>query len=415
MLRGSLAALTLVAALASAAPSRAADREPQDPPAAEAPQPPEPAPPSYTPPLAPTEPPPAPTPAPDATGEQDGKTEEDGRAAPETPPPRSPFDPEETWLDAGHAFIERKLFAPVIRFDRFFSDERDLEPERSRSFLRFRNEVRFSDEGSPVFGTSIRASLKLPGLATWLDRLRLDIAGAAEDAGSALFPDGPGALAPDRVGRADAELRYGIWRGLLSRVDIGAGVLLELPPGVFGRARFRAAIPVRDLFLTRFAQTGYWRSDVGFGTSSHLDFERPLGPITLVRLAGRGEINQDRPDVVWTSELALLRSFGASRAVALGTGIEGATDAPVAVSRYRVFTRLRRDVWRRWLFAELEPEVGWPWSPVEGRHRVLAVYVRLELQFQGNDAPPRPEEGEDDGDPREPPDPPELRSTTPLR
>jgi len=58
---------------------------------------------------------------------------------------------------------------------------------------------------------------------------------------------------------------------------------------------------------------------------------------------------------------------------------------PVAVDRYRVFARYRRDFFRRWIFVELEPELGWPWSVDRGRHREIAGTVRLEVQFQGQD------------------------------
>jgi hypothetical protein len=330
-------------------------------------------------------------------------------APPKTLPPASPFDPEDSWVDAGHAFLEQKLFAPVLRLDRFFSDERELEAERSRSFLRFRNEFDLAEGGTRVFSTTVRASLRFPGIAKRLDRLRLDLDGESDDTGSALFPNADGSPGttprPARVGRFDAGLRYGIWRGLLSRVDLSAGVLLQLPPGVFTRARYRLAVPVENLFLTRFSETVFWRTDTHFGTSTQLDFERPLGPASVARLWSKGELTEVSRGIEWASELAFLRSIGPVRAVSAGAGIEGATRSRVGVEKYRVFTRFRRDVWRRWLFAEIEPEVGWPWNPIDGRHRVFAVAFRVELQFQGQEAPPDPEPGV-----REPADPVELRA-----
>ena len=37
---------------------------------------------------------------------------------------------EENWLDASHAFVAEQFFAPVLVFDRFFSDETALDAER---------------------------------------------------------------------------------------------------------------------------------------------------------------------------------------------------------------------------------------------------------------------------------------------
>jgi hypothetical protein len=364
--------------------------------------------PTATPTATPT-PTPTPTDTPVTPAPASGSTTAAPNAPPKTLPPTSPFKPEDSWVDAGHAFLEQKLFAPVLRLDRFFSDERDLEAERSRSFLRFRNELDVGQGGIRVFSTTIRASLRFPGLAKRLDRLRLDLDGESDDTGSALFPNADGSPGttprPSRVGRLDAGLRYGIWRGLLSRVDLSAGVLLRLPPGMFTRARYRLALPVDGVFLTRFSESVFWRTDTHFGTSTQLEFERPLGPASLARLWSKGELTEVSRGVEWASELALLRSIGPVRAISVGTGLEGATRSPVGVDKYRVFTRFRRDVWRRWLFAEVEPEVGWPWNPIDGRHRVLAVAFRLELQFQGQEAAPEPGPGT-----REPADPVELRA-----
>jgi hypothetical protein len=354
-------------------------------------------------------------------GTKDGTAQGAPKAPPQQPPssqsapaaagPPSPFSPEDTWWDLGHAILERRLFAPVARLDRFFSDERELEHERSRSFLRFRNVLRFSQDGDPVYGVNVRADLRLPGLNRWLDRLRLVIAGESDDTSSALFPNDPNAapIRGNRVGQANAELRYGIWDGLVAHLDLGGGVLFRLPPGVFGRVRYRVSLPVADLFLTRFATTGFWRTDTRFGTSGALELERPLGPASLARIGGSGELSEVSRGVEWASEIAFLRTIGPRRAISLGAVMEGATDAPVAVDRYRIYTRLRRELWRRWIFAEVEPEIGWPWDVDAGRHRVLAVTLRLEVQFQGTELA----QGERRAA-REPADPP-MASDDPAR
>ena len=89
----------------------------------------------------------------------------------------------------------------------------------------------------------------------------------------------------------------------------------------------------------------------------------------------------------------------------VGFGISGATEslAPSGVDVYRTYLRLRRDVYRKWIFVELVPEYQWPWTEVTG-HRIgfWDVAFRLEIQFQGRQAlPPEPP-----GVPPEPKDPP---------
>lgn len=371
----------LAAALLAAAAAPATSEEPPDP---DAPQPPAQSAPAQTAPTAPATPP---APAPEAPP-----------APPPDPsvPPKDTSPPsyaEDTWLDVGHAFLEERLFTPVLVLDRFFSDERDLEAERARSFLRVRNALRVHQYGTPAYALDVRATLRLPGLNRRLERLRLVIAGQAEDVVNGFYPELAGAqpLGPNQKGAANAELRYGAWDGLYSHVDLGAGLLLELPVGAYGRVRYRASVPLGRWVLGRMALAGFWRTDTRLGTSLDASVERPLASLALVRLAGTSRLTQRSRGVEWGSELAGLRALGPRTAVSLAASVEGATDAPVDVDRYRVYARFRRDLYRRWIFYELEPEVAWPWELERGgRFREYAITFRLEVQIQGSEPPVEP-------------------------
>lgn len=322
-------------------------------------------------------------------------------------PPAQPPEESENWIDQGHAFIEHRVFAPILRLDRFFSDERDLDPERSRSFLRWRSELRVVEDLSrPAFTTGIRANLRLPGLNKQLERIRVVIEGETRDAVSSLFPRTPGPASPfasefdeQQQGGANAGLRFFLWDSLMAHADLGGGVLLQLPPGVFGRLRLRYALPVGKLFLTRYAASGFWRTDTHLGTTGEAAAERVLTRFVIARLAGQATVTQvsvtNGRGTEWGTEAALVASFAQDVGAQVGVAATGATALPVTVERYRVYTRIRRDVYRRWLFVELEPEIAWPWtndptSRYQGRYRAWGLSFRLEVQFQGTEAPPRP-------------------------
>jgi hypothetical protein len=311
-------------------------------------------------------------------------------------------DHEDTWIDSGHSFLEEKLFLPVVGFDRFFSDETDLDPERARSFLQWRNDLRFEERrGMPLYTVGVRANLRMPGLNAWLKRIRLVIAGETRDAVSALFPDaGEDA---DALGDGNAEVRVGLWDGIVSHADVGAGLLFELPPGAFTRLRLRWAFPVRDLFLTRFATSGFWRTDTRLGTSADLHLERPLRQGAVARLSSQATLTQVSNGLEWVSEAAVIVGLGRRSAASVQAGLRGATGDVRDVERYRVSTRLRRAFLRRWLYFELEPEVYWPWTPERGRHATWAVTTRLEVQFHGPEpvkpAPEPPEPADPPGEP----------------
>lgn len=318
------------------------------------------------------------------------------------------------WLDIGHAFIEHRIFAPVLRVDRFFSDERDLEPERARSFIRWRQELRFQQYRSgPSYTTTLGANLKFPGLNRELRKLRVEITGQTRDAFTALFPGdraAPGEVptGDSSFGSADAGIGYRLFETLASTVathgDLGAGAILRLPPGVYGRARLRFAESLGRQVLARQALTGFWRTDTGFGTSASAEVERPLAFSTLARLSGSATLTEVSRGAEWGGDLSLLGTLKARIGAQLGFGVSGASQAEVDVDVYRFYLRLRRDVYRRWIFLELSPEYGWPWEPVVGRRATWAVALRLEVQFQGNEAPRVPAPGEEE--PPEPKDPP---------
>jgi hypothetical protein len=317
---------------------------------------------------------------------------------------------DENWLDAGHAFLAERIFAPVLVFDRFFSDESALDAERSRSFIRWRNELRVERGTTPVYTTNLRADLRFPGVNRMLERLRLVLEGETHDTMAALFP-GEGEEVDESLGTGGAELRVRLWEGLLTHGDLGAGLLLELPPGAFVRARLRWAIPVGDLFLTRLSTSGFWRTDTHFGTSIDASLERGIKRAALLRLFGQAQLTQLGPGVEWSTEVAALRAFTRTVAGSVGVGMFGVTYARASVDTYRVVTRLRSDVYRRWLFLELEPEVFWPWRPDGGRDAAYAVTFRVEVQFRGWDADERPEKPPARAE--EPPSPAEPAEPTP--
>jgi hypothetical protein len=375
----------------------------------------------------------APAPAAPGEGLPAARTDGEGPPAAEpagrTPPdakeePEKAKDEQETLIDVGHSFVEQRIFAPILRLDRFFSDERDFEAERSQSFLRWRSEVRVTeDDTRPAFTTGVRATLRLPGLNKHLRKLRVVIAGETRDAVRTLFPRGPQTPQDlegddEDIGTGDAGLRFYILDTVLSHADLGAGILARLPPGAYGRLRFRTAIPVKRLFLTRTVLTGFWRTDVHFGTSAGLELERLIRTHLVARLAGSGTLTQESRGVEWISELALIAYLGQRLGAVAAVAVNGVTRPAVAardplgapiryspsLDRFRVYTRLRRDLYRRWFFVELEPELAWPWTLERGRHPAWGLTLRVEVQFQGEEAPPPPP----------PPPPPEPKDPEPA-
>ena len=293
---------------------------------------------------------------------------------------------EHSWFDQGHAYVGRLFFTPIFRLDRFFSDETELVPERSRSYARLRGSLRLRQDGVPAEVVDFYADLHLPGVNRLLDHFRLVLASAADSALSGIYSES-GTTAPftaREAGPPNAELRFGAFQGLRSSVDLGAGLLVRIPPGAFVRARYRTAIPIRDLFVSRLAFQTFWRTDMLFGVRGDGSLERPIGTSSLVRLAGTAQVAQRKTNGVdYGAELVWMHAFSPTIALALGSDAQGSSLSPVAFDKYRLYARLRHDVLRRWIFLEVEPEVGWPRTRYRGRYRAYAVTLRLEVQFSG--------------------------------
>ncbi len=320
------------------------------------------------------------------------------------------------WLDVGHAYVERRIFEPLLWVDRFFADQRDTEPERSRSFVRVRQEVNFTQfRREPGYGINFSASLRFPSLDQRLDRFRLEVAGEARDAFTALIQgdrtaQGELVTSPDqRYGTADAGVGYRLWETLHTHGDVGVGLMLQLPPGAYARARLRFVEPLGREFLARQAITGFWRTDTLFGSTGSAELERPI-PFAygaLWRLSGTTTITQRSRGFEWAGDLSLIATLVLQIGGQVGVGLAGATAAPVDVDVYHVYLRLRRDVFRKWVFVEIAPEYQWPWTEVVG-HRIgyWDVAFRVEVQFQGSQA--APERREREPEPADPPVQPSL-------
>ncbi len=315
-----------------------------------------------------------------------------GAAGPDEPPPDATEPPADTWVDRSHRLLEEGLSGLTGRLDAFFGDERVAEAEQASSFIHVRNEVRTAED-KPVAGrVRVLASLKLPAMDRWLSNARLIATGESQPAPSPELSQDPAspAYSPSlRAEQASLELRVDLLNQPPSVVDVGAGERIRLPAETFVRSRFRRRLSPGLGVTGRFTQSVFWTNREGFGESTELSLDRPLAARTLLRTAGAAVLTDVSPGLTFTGEAGVLREIQEFKTVAyLAFAANGHTRPVSTVDLYRTFLRLRRAVWRSWLFVEVEPEVGFPETPQRARHRVLALTLRLEVQLAGRAAAP---------------------------
>lgn len=288
-----------------------------------------------------------------------------------------------SWVDRTHSRVEKDLFDTVVWFDRFFGDERMMVAERPASFLRWMTELRWDQEEHYTFRGTVRASLRLPRLK---DRWHLMISSESRNDPNAIIPEDPGNPALD-IGshgrRSSTELVYDVLRTPRSILDAGAGVRVKIPPDAFVRTRFQHARPLALDTLGRFTATAYWDALDGLGETNQVDLERWLAPPTLLRWSNSITITETSRWWTWGTQLSLLHKLSRKSAISFAVGASGSTHPSWVATNYQILARYRRNVWRKWLFLEGEPDIRWPRKEDGSRKPVWGATLRVEILFAG--------------------------------
>jgi hypothetical protein len=187
------------------------------------------------------------------------------------------------------------------------------------------------------------------------------------------------------------ELRVDLARARRTLLDAGAGARLGMPPPPFTRVRLAQGFPLGINVVGHLSQSLFWDLRQGFGETSRLDVERAFGIRTLARWWATGTVDEVTRGYEWASEIGVQQVLGARMGLWTAAAIAGPTRSSPHLDRYRVYARLRREVYGGWAFVEVEPQVAWPsYAIISRRSRVIAATVRLELQFSSGGRGPTP-------------------------
>jgi hypothetical protein len=292
------------------------------------------------------------------------------------------------WFDRYHASIEQDLHGTISWFDRFFADDLLSQADNSVSSARLTNDFRWDERDGFEYRVRARVRIRLPLLK---GRLRLLISGENQGDPNATTPEDPGnpglsQLATD--GRASTELAYDLVRTRNTILFAGAGVRIRTDPTAFTRVRLVHARELGHEIIGRFAVTPYWDARDGFGETNEINFERPLGPTTMLYWINTTDMNEGRNGLTLGSDLSVRRMLSRQSAATFGAGIAARTRPSTVAENYRVYTRYRRNFLRNWLYYELEPDVNWPREEDGSRKAVFGGTVRLEINFTGRSPMP---------------------------
>ncbi|MCQ6263102.1 hypothetical protein MLD55_14265 [Alcanivorax sp. MM125-6] len=282
-----------------------------------------------------------------------------------------------TLVDRTHDWLSRSLCWPSRWVDGFFEDPLRENNEPAASLVRLTGERVWRDDGDGASDVDLDARVWLPSAER---RFSLLFRSHDEDQD----PESPVARdIPD--GERDSGFR-GALRWVIDRtddmdLDLDVGARSDLT--TFTRLRYRRLYPLfNESAWLRYTQRLYWRDPDGWGSRSLFELDRPLAPDTTLRFSSEirytEELNQAGDGLGLFQGVNLFKRLSGRSALNMGLGVGGKTQ-PAVVDSYRLYARYRRNVWRPWLFVEVEPFVLWPRD--QGYQGVNGIVLRLETLF----------------------------------
>jgi hypothetical protein len=273
------------------------------------------------------------------------------------------------WVDDSHAYATDQVQALTEWMDNFFGDPNyDLEKPESLVRVVWRNDWNEEDG----YNTKVRArgKLQLPKISK---RLNLFFGG---ENGDELSND-------ERKSEDRAGLLYTIDQRRRSRVDLTLGFSsIGFRPGV----RFRHQGPLYDDSSYRFTQQVEYKANRGFFTTSELNFDHALTGRDLIRFSNEVIYGENTEGTEWQSTLALFQRRSVHkkdpRVFSYFVSVNGVTD-PSYVKNYRLGVLLRRQIYRPYLFVELQPAYNFSKNGVdEGRSGEWSLELNFEIALE---------------------------------
>ncbi len=288
----------------------------------------------------------------------------------EVPWAEEPEDVPVNWVDTSHAIATNQAQALTEWLDAFFGDP-EYDAERAESLVRLEFVNEWDEEDGNDFNVRVRGRVQLPKISR-----RLSLVFAGEDGEPETEQE---RREEDRIG-----LQYKIREGARSRYDVTLNYSSgSLRPGV----RYRNEGRYTEATGYRFIQRLQWDKDEEFFTTANYDINHMLDEDSLLRWANRVRWGENTNGVEWRTRLALReRKLLESRrpiAISYFGSINGETRPDALVKNYRLGLVWRRQIYRDYLFAEIEPAYNYRRRKLEDdREPAWSIVLRLEVALQ---------------------------------
>lgn len=286
--------------------------------------------------------------------------------------------------DSTRDFVADRFVAMIRGVDRFFGDERNFQ-ESNDSVLQLGWNELLEPGGERRGRLSGRAKLHLPTISQRIQLvLESDPVQSTATPGSNTAPtDQPRAIGQSRgTEKQGVALRFQHRRtqqeetGWRLYSDVGFQVRSPLRPFVRSRASF--VLPFEN-WQMHTTESLFWFNGIGPGAGALLDFDRPLAAQLLFR-ASSNATWFDRPQRLdLRHDLILFHTLDERSALQYQASVIGTTQPATRVEDCIVSTLYRRQLHRKWLFFEVNPQLHFPHE--QQFHFTPQLWLRLQVLF----------------------------------
>jgi hypothetical protein len=252
-------------------------------------------------------------------------------------------------LDTSFRFVSRNVSDIAGSVDSFFGDP-NLEEGFNATRLRLRLGGTLADHGRSEAIYKIKLNLDLPRTKK---RARFFLESFTEEDDETVDEDFDGSTDEDE--NIAAGLRYFFRAKDYVQLNLDVGVKFRPEPDPFVRLRGTRTFQPADYWRIRPTQYVWWESQDKFGASTRLDVDRRLLTDSLLRFRGRVTWEQKKNGVEFDGSVNFYERADPNLGVRISARLKGETRPATVIRRYTLSARLRKLVYRDWVYLEVEP------------------------------------------------------------
>ena len=275
------------------------------------------------------------------------------------------------WLDTGQSYISGRADNIAEWMNHFFGDVR-TEEEAPYSTLRLRIEQEWDEEDKFDSDVKLRGKVYLPNL-----NKRISLLFSDEDSGETGSDD---LLIDEKDRPDDVTLQIRAAESKNSRVDFRLGIRSTGHPKA--SVRYHYNHPISEKLLGTYSEELLYLGDDGFSARTRIEFDRIVSETLLFQWHNRFDWKEQISGLTWDTSVSLDKKLSDKQVIGTFIGFNGRTKPDNRVDNYQVGLRYRQNIFRPWLFFEVQPSYRWSKEyPDTHRESAAVVLFRLEAAF----------------------------------